>query len=80
MIVVDMPMPERCESCPLSYLVKTGPCEGRMICNAMEYRDAFKIAEVQKPYNPVEYVIDDYPNKKPDKCPIIREIGGLKLL
>ena len=38
MIMIDMPMPANCETCPCSYYVMTGEFEGQMICNAMEFK------------------------------------------
>ena len=36
MIIVDMPVPDRCLNCPLSYMVMYGDMSGETICQAME--------------------------------------------
>ena len=39
MIVIDIPMPDKCFNCPLLYWIRSGEYEGRAMCNAIEARD-----------------------------------------
>ena len=64
MILIDMPMPERCESCPCSYWIRTGKHTDRLMCQAMEARG-----------NPEEfYIVDEWMNERPENCPIVAEV------
>ena len=59
MIRVDIPMPRKCYDCPMSYWIMTGPNEGRLMCEAIEYRDG------------VVVLVDEKAKKRPENCPII---------
>ena len=61
MIVVDMPMPEKCMTCPMSYLIRTGLKAGETMCEAREANgiDAW------------ECIVDIQQNRRPENCPII---------
>lgn len=39
MIIMDIPMPDCCMACPCSYYIMTGEYAGRLMCNAMEFKD-----------------------------------------
>ena len=69
MIVMDIPMPANCESCPCSYYVQTGEYAGAMICNAREFKrkhDGFldDLSEY--------FVVMD--NHRPENCPMLLEV------
>ena len=69
MIMIDMPMPANCETCPCSYYVMTGEFEGQMICNAMEFKSnsaGFR-GEISKFFVVAE-------NHRPVNCPIVMTI------
>ena len=69
MILIDMPMPERCGDCPCSYYIQTGEYEGLMMCNAMEFKQnstGFR-EELSKYF----VVAEDH---QPDGCPIRMEV------
>jgi len=59
MIRVDIPIPDRCDGCPMSYWILTGPNEGRLMCEAIEYRDHTVV------------IVDERKLERPEKCPII---------
>ena len=59
MIRVDIPMPRKCYDCPMSYWILTGPNEGRLMCEAIEYRDHTVV------------IVDERKQERPDNCPII---------
>ena len=61
MVVVDMPLPPYCALCPMSYWVRTGPHEGQLICEAIEFRDKVEAGEC---------LVDESQRKRPDNCPI----------
>lgn len=77
MIIVDIPMPEKCFDCPFSYLITSGPHEGMTMCNAMEARGnaRLKLSEPETVYDPMEYMIDENMGTIPDNCPISGVIG-----
>lgn len=62
MIVIDMPMPQRCAQCPCIYLIMTGSRAGRTMCCAMEARGDRYV------------LVDEYEAKRPENCPIKMEI------
>ena len=66
MIILDVPMPECCEECPCSYYVLTGEYEGKMICNAMEFKDTS--AGLREELARYFVMADDH---QPDNCPIL---------
>ena len=37
MIQIDMPLPKKCDDCPCSYHIRTGPHEGELMCETLEY-------------------------------------------
>ena len=79
MIIVDIPMPDKCGECPFSYYVTSGKCEGRLFCNAMEARDLekYKLEEDAVAYDSFDYVVDEYRGPgRPEACPIIIETEG----
>ena len=59
MIEIDIPEPKYCEECPCSYYIQTGENEGKLMCNALEFRDAGN------------YLVEEMASKRPDKCPIV---------
>ena len=69
MIVLDVPMPSRCTVCPCSYYIQGGPHEGKLMCNALEYRDP---DEADRPGAFI--VAADRPGR-PENCPIIGGTG-----
>ena len=62
MIRVDIPLPDRCAECRMSYFIRTGRRMGQMMCEAIEFRDK---AEVD------ECLVDEFMKKRPEKCPIV---------
>lgn len=73
MIVVDMPMPQNCEDCPMSYWIRSGEYEGMMMCNALEFRESMKLREPAEDITK-NYLVDSRPDKRPEGCPIIKEV------
>ena len=66
MIVMDIPMPDKCDDCPCSYFIQTGLYEGMMMCNAMEFkRTQAGFREELTRY----FVMPD--DHRPDGCPIM---------
>lgn len=66
MIVMDIPVPENCETCPCSYYVQTGEYAGMMMCNAMEFkrtRTGFREDLARYFVMPEDH--------RPDGCPIV---------
>ena len=59
MIEIDIPEPKYCAECPCSYYIQTGGNEGKLMCNALEFRDA------------CDYLVEEMSRKRPDKCPIV---------
>ena len=70
MIEVDIPMPEYCSECPCSYYVQYGKYEGRIMCQALEFREAR--TKIMRP-DKGEYMVSDKEWSRPDKCPMLRE-------
>lgn len=66
MILIDMPMPDRCLNCPLLYWIRTGEHAGLAMCNAIEARDGGFV--------PDRCLIDELCRRRPEKCPIMKEI------
>lgn len=65
MIVIDIPMPENCMDCPCSYYIQTGEYEGRMMCNAKEFKANHSgFREELSAY----FVVEE--NHRPISCPI----------
>lgn len=62
MIGLDIELPGNCADCPCSYWIKSGEYEGRLMCNALEYRDRNK--------GKGEYIVDEWADIRPDKCPM----------
>ena len=61
MILIDMPMPDRCLNCPCSYWIMTGSNSGRMMCNVMEVNKKRDV------------LVDERKNIRPENCPIKME-------
>ena len=61
MIVVDMPMPDKCLFCPMSYMIRTGAEAGETMCEAREANGI----DVH------ECLVDICQDKRPENCPII---------
>lgn len=78
MIMIDIPMPENCMDCPMSYWVRSGDYEGMMMCNAMEARDRALVLREPAEDITANYLVEEYAEKRPEKCPIAGEvnIGG----
>ena len=74
MVLVDMPLPDRCANCPLSYWVQSGDYEGMLMCNAMEAN-----LEANGLDRTGECIVDEWREKRPDECPILLEVMGRKL-
>ena len=68
MVKLDIPRPEHCEECPCSYWVKTGEYEGRLMCEAMEYRDIFGMKEPVCDYE--SYMLEEGAKAPPESCPM----------
>lgn len=69
MVLIDMPLPERCLTCPCSYWVQFGKYEGRMMCNAMEAKHQSIASSLDERI--AEYLVDECSIKRPKECPII---------
>ena len=67
MIIIDIPIPRNCEECPCSYWIRSGENEGKMMCNAIEFKCARNRKRNKKP---ADCII--HGPKTPDGCPIIR--------
>ena len=69
MIVIDIPMPESCMICPCSYYIQNGEHEGRLMCNAMEFREnnSGYAEEIDR------FFVQENDNR-PDGCPIRMEL------
>lgn len=63
MIRIDIPMPGRCEECPCSYFIRTGPHEGEMMCEAMEVNG----------YTAEDSILEYWAAGRPENCPIQKE-------
>ncbi len=61
MVLVDMNLPDRCFDCPCSYWIRSGPNEGRLMCNVMEANRAFNS------------LVDENRESRPSDCPM-REV------
>ena len=68
MILIDMPMPEKCRECPCAYWIMSGEYEGLLMCNALEWRDGSR-QDVRK-----AFLVEEWANKRPEKCPIKMEV------
>ena len=62
MILIDVPMPERCMDCICSYWIRSGEYEDRMMCSALEARGDGIV------------LVDELANKRPEFCPIRLEL------
>lgn len=71
MLEINMPMPDFCTECPCSYYVMSGKYEGKLMCQALEFRDA-KTGVMR--YDKGGFLVNEKDWDRPDKCPIIREI------
>lgn len=69
MVVIDMPLPDRCYDCPLSYWVQSGDYEGMMMCNAMEAN-----LEANGLDRTGECLVDENATKRPHGCPMMAAI------
>ena len=66
MVMIDMPMPERCMDCPCSYWIQSGEYEGLMMCNAMEFKaHRSELREISTEY----FVVQE--DHRPETCPMI---------
>lgn len=63
MIQVDIPMPRKCYDCPMSYWIMTGPNEGRLMCEAIEFRDNVDAGAC---------LVDEHKRNRPVNCPIMK--------
>lgn len=73
MITIDIPMPENCADCPLSYWIQSGNYEGLMMCSAMEARDRALVLREPVEDITANYLVEEYAEKRPEKCPIVSE-------
>lgn len=69
MIMINIPMPEKCEDCPMSYYIRSGDYEGMMMCNAMEARDKYLLREPTEDVTK-NYLVDEWKPTRPENCPI----------
>lgn len=72
MLLVDVPMPPRCLVCPCSYVIQTGDQEGKLMCNALEWKDVVRAAEMPLSFRE-EWLLEWGENSRPEKCPIVGE-------
>lgn len=61
MIAIDMRMPLHCRDCPGSYYIMTGPLQGHLMCNIMEFKG--------KPV--AECLLEPEEPHRPSGCPLI---------
>lgn len=64
MIMINIPMPESCELCPMSYYIRSGEYEGMLMCRAMEARDNYLLNATKN------YLVDGQKHTRPENCPI----------
>ena len=62
MIEIDIPLPDCCDDCPCSYWIQTGKHKGKLMCNALEFRE--------KGHDKEEYIVDEMDDERPVNCPI----------
>ena len=62
MIVMDIPLPKCCVSCPCSYWIQYGEHEGRLMCNAIES---------QGKIDRESCLVDERLRTRPEGCPIV---------
>lgn len=62
MIGIDIPLPAYCTECPCSYYVRTGEHEGKLMCQALEFRDRCTDTE--------RYLVDEKAWNRPKECPM----------
>lgn len=71
MIGIEIPMPEYCEECPCSYYVRSGKYEGRLMCQALEFKETrMGIRRFDKG----GYMAKERDWGRPQKCPITVEL------
>ena len=73
MILMDIPMPGKCEDCPCSYWIQSGNYEGLMMCSAREARDRLVFREPGVDMT-AQYLVDERKNERPPNCPIMAEV------
>lgn len=72
MVGINMPMPERCVDCPLSYWIRSGCFEGMLMCNAKE---ANLTKDKDYSYELIgECIVDEFKEERPKDCPITEEV------
>lgn len=64
MVKLDIDLPETCEECPCSYWIQTGRNAGKLMCNAIEFREIKRTGEY-----PENCVLVDKASK-PGDCPM----------
>lgn len=62
MITIDIDMPGRCFTCPLSYTIQTGEYTGNLMCKALELNHEIK-----------DCLVDIRLDHRPENCPIVEE-------
>lgn len=65
MIMIDMPLPDRCINCPCSYWIQSGEYAGMLMCEAIEYRFGFRGLD-----RTGECIVSESMLRRPDNCPI----------
>ena len=65
MIAIKMRMPKYCEDCPCSYWVQSGDYEGMLMCQAIEAN-----LEMNGLNRTGECIVDQWPDRKPENCPM----------
>ena len=73
MITIDIPMPENCADCPLSYWIQSGNYEGLMMCQAMEARERALVLREPVEDITAKYLVDENAEERPGGCPIVAE-------
>lgn len=80
MIAVDIPLPQDCVDCPMSYWKQSGRFEGMLMCEAMESR--WLDEQKKRDETAVDYIrerdedmflVDEF-GGRPHRCPIAGEI------
>lgn len=69
MIQIDIPMPKNCDECPISYYIQSGEFEGRLMCNALEFRESSKFRESSS-HILENYLVNEWDEERPKKCPL----------
>lgn len=63
MILIDIPLPQNCDECPMRHWIENGSYEGMMMCSGLEFRESNNLP---KGY----FIRDQHADERPADCPI----------